>query len=90
VLINYDVQNPLNIPDPQTDPLDVVPDIQDQGRQNVENDRKTYCKERRVDKKQPDLAGSDIKSFCQVSTNAKTLLLEISDDLLVHFTFLRF
>ena len=89
MLINSKVQNPLYIPNAQADPLDVMPDIQNQRGQNIENDRETNRQERRVNKKQPDLACRNVEFFCEESTNAKALLLEIRDDLLVHVYFLK-
>ena len=67
-------------------PFYIIPDIEHYAGEDVEYKRKTYCKERGVDKKQAYFAGGDIKLTPKVSTYPEGIAFEKCEDPLQHIT----
>lgn len=66
------------------DAFDVLAEIQNDAGEEVEDERKTYCQERRVDEKQADFVDGDVEFFAQVGAYPEGVTLEKSDDPLQH------
>lgn len=66
------------------DALYVFADVQHDAGEEVEDERETYCQERRVDKKQADFVDGDVEFFAQVGAYPEGVTLEKSDDPLQH------